>query len=277
MPGHQLTSTATCTAFRAVGGGKPAAAGEQTPVTGPVLAERVGWLADLIRGMADDLVDAHWGSVDLAALAAGVGPDGRKLPKNGWMALRRLGWGATPPAGVVVSDRVRRIAEEEAGRALRLAVYRRQVAAVLIATWPADPVHRRDDEWSALRAALPDGVDNATIRNRTRQIAAFAAEHGRLPVDLGDLEDPPRVARQVSLAAADRQQVLVDRVDESTVRVWTQLPLTPAPASYRGWAWHTLEVRVPPMLPAGAQVCTPTPAAPPRQGPPRPAMAGPTH
>jgi hypothetical protein len=258
VPGHQLTSTAPCTAFRAVCGGKPGAAGERTPVTGPVLAERVGWLADLIRSMADDLICAHWVHVDLAALAAGVGPDGRKLPSNGWMALRRLGWGATAPAGVVVSDRVRRIAEEEAGRALRLAVYRRQVTAVLIATWPADPFNRTDDEWSALRAVLPDGVDNATIRNRTRQIATFAAEHDRLPVDLCDLEDPPTVARQVSLAAADRQQVLVDRVDDTTVRVRTQLPLTAAPASYRDWAWHTLVVSLPPTVPAGARVCTPT-------------------
>ena len=258
MPGRELTSTAPCTAFRAVCGGNPAAVGEQTPVTGPVLAERVGWLADLVRGMAHDLVCAHWVDVDLAALACGVGPDGRKLPGNGWMALRRLGWGATAPAGVVVSDRVRRIAEEEAARALRLAVYRRQVSAALTATWPADPFNRTDDEWSALRAVLPDGVDNATVRNRTRQIAAFAAEHERLPADLCELEDPPTVARQVSLAAADRQQVLVDRVDDTTVRVRTQLPLTAAPASYRDWAWHTLEVRLAPTVAAGARVCTPT-------------------
>jgi hypothetical protein len=46
---------------------------------------------------------------------------------------------------VVVSDRVRRIAEEEAARALRLAVHRRAVVAALLATWPADPdgPHRR--------------------------------------------------------------------------------------------------------------------------------------
>jgi hypothetical protein len=56
------------------------------PVTGVVLAERVGWLADLIRSMANDLISAHWVDVDLAALAAWVGPDGRRLPSNGWMA-----------------------------------------------------------------------------------------------------------------------------------------------------------------------------------------------
>ncbi|HET8681659.1 MAG TPA: transposase, partial [Micromonosporaceae bacterium] len=156
------------------------------------------------------------------------------------------------------SDRVRRIAEEEAARALRLAAYRRSVTAALLATWPADPSNRTDKQWSALRAALGEGVDNATIRNRTRQIAAFAAKHDRLPADLCELEDPPAVARQVSLAATDRQQVLLDRVDESTVRVRTQLPLTAAPASYRDWAWHTLQVRLPPTVPAGAAVCTPT-------------------
>ncbi|PWR14743.1 hypothetical protein DKT69_06260, partial [Micromonospora sicca] len=114
MAGSVLTSTATCTAYRAVCGGKPDAPGVQAPVSGRVLAERVGWLADLVRGMADEVIGARWSDADLAELAGGVGPDGRRLPGNGWMALRRLGWGAVPPAGVVVSDRVRRIAEEEA-------------------------------------------------------------------------------------------------------------------------------------------------------------------
>jgi hypothetical protein len=45
-------------------------------VAGRVLAERVGWLADLVRGMADDLVRVHWVDDDLARLAAGGGPDG---------------------------------------------------------------------------------------------------------------------------------------------------------------------------------------------------------
>jgi hypothetical protein len=75
-----------------------------------------------------------------------------------------------------------------------------------------------------LRAVLPDGVDNPTIRNRTRQITGYVTENGRLPANLCELEQPPTVARQVSLAAADRQQVVVDRIDEATVRVWAQLP-----------------------------------------------------
>lgn len=258
MAGCELTSTARCTAFRAVCAGKPDASGVHKPVPGRLLAQRVGWLADLVRVMADELIAAHWSDADLAVLAGGVDPDGRSLPGNGWMALRRLGWNSVAPAGAVVSDRVRRIAEEEAARALRLAVHRRAIIAALIATWPADPLARTDDEWSALRALLPEGTDNATIRNRTRQIVAFVTEHGRVPAGLCELEAPPTVARQVSLAAADRQQVVVERVDTTRVRVWTQLPLCAAPVSYRDWTWHALDVRLPPVVPAGVKVCTPT-------------------
>lgn len=258
MAGAWLTSTATCTAFRAVCGGRPAAPGVPVPVAGRVFAERVGWLADLVRVMADQVVAARWSDADLAVLAGGVGPDGRRLPSNGWMALRRLGWGAVAPAGVVVSDRVRRIAEEEAARALRLGCHRRAVVAALLAAWPADPFARTDEEWSALRAALPEGTDNATIRNRTRQITAYGGAHGRLPAGLCEVEGPPTVARQVSLAAADRQQVVVDRVDGRVVRVWSQLPMCAAPASYRDWAWHAFDVVLPPTVPGGGKVCTPT-------------------
>ncbi|WP_455353324.1 hypothetical protein [Streptomyces sp. SYSU K217416] len=42
------------------------------------------------------------------------------------MALRTLGWPATVPEGRYVPDRVRRIAEEQAGRALRSAWWRTQ-------------------------------------------------------------------------------------------------------------------------------------------------------
>jgi hypothetical protein len=111
--------------------------------------------------------------IPLATLAGGVGPDGRDLAGNGWMALRRLGWGAVAPPGVAVSDRVRRIAEEEAARALRLACHRRGVIAALAATWPKDPFARTDDEWKALRAVLPAGVDNATIRPISRRASGL--------------------------------------------------------------------------------------------------------
>ena len=69
---------------------------------------------------------------------------------------------STPPGaalgGVVVSDRVRRIAEEHAARLLRLAVHRDGVLHAVVAAWPADPARRTAAQWQALWAVAPDGV-----------------------------------------------------------------------------------------------------------------------
>src|SRR5258707_13595489 len=121
----------------------------------------MGGLAARVQEMAAVVVAGHWSDGELGVLGGGVVLDGGGLPAKGWMAVRRLGWGAAAPAGVVVSDRVRRIAEEEAARLLRAAVHRRAGGAALLGTWPADPTAPPNEEWSALRSALPDGLDNA--------------------------------------------------------------------------------------------------------------------
>lgn len=125
-----VTATATCTAFRAVE--------ERTGgvVTSRVPVERVGFLAALTQAMSAAVVAARWNDGDLGRVGSGVGLDGRALPSKGWMALRRLGWGAGMPEGVYVSDRVRRVAEEAAARVLRLAVHRQQILEAILAAWP---------------------------------------------------------------------------------------------------------------------------------------------
>jgi hypothetical protein len=64
-----------------------------------VLAQRVGWAADLVSGMVVELLAAHWNAADVDLLASGVDASGRALPSNAWMALRRLGWSVTPAGG----------------------------------------------------------------------------------------------------------------------------------------------------------------------------------
>ena len=103
-----------------------------------LLVRRVAWLADLAGDLTARLVAARWNAADLDALGSGVGLDGRVLPSKGWMALRRLGWGVSPPAGVHVCDRVLRCAQEQAARLLRLALHRRRLVAAIVATWPQD-------------------------------------------------------------------------------------------------------------------------------------------
>ncbi|WP_433429586.1 zinc ribbon domain-containing protein [Nonomuraea sp. CA-141351] len=95
----------------------------------------------------------------------------------------------------------------------------------------------------------------AQIRNRTRQIAAYLVEHGALPADLTDLEQPPNVAAQIVLAAADRQLVALERTGDHSARLRVRLPLVEAPASGRECAWHVLDVALPPTVPRAATLC----------------------
>jgi hypothetical protein len=249
----ELTATATCSAYRAV----IEVTGEQ--VGQRHLVERVGWLAELVQRVAAAVVAARWTEADLATLAAGVDQAGRRLPAKGWMVLRRLGWRAVAPVGVYASDRVRRAAEELAARSLRLATHRRAIVQAVLATWPKDPPRRAEQEWAALRALLPAGTTTAEVRNRTRQVRAFTARHdGRLPVGITELEAPPQVAAQVLLAAADKQFVAMIRAGEQVARLRVQLPQTAAPASPADWAWHTIDVRLPPTVAAEAALQAPT-------------------
>jgi hypothetical protein len=88
-------------------------------LTTATLAERVAWCAALVQSMAARLSAGHWNPDGLESLASGRDRAGRPLPAMAWMALRRLGWGTAPPEGVTVNDRVVRMAQEQAGRALR--------------------------------------------------------------------------------------------------------------------------------------------------------------
>jgi hypothetical protein len=252
-PMAALTATVTCTAFRAV----EEATGELVPAR--LLAVRVGLLAALTQQMAAAMVAARWNDGDLATVGSRVGPDGRALPAKGWMALRRLGWAAVAPDGVYVPDRVRRVAEEAAARALRLAVHRRAVVHAILGTWPPVPGRRSDAEWAALRGRLPHGVSDAELRNRTRQLRAYTTDHGgRLPASLTELEAVPRIGGVVLLAAADKQLVTIQRTGPNTAVLHVKLPLTGRPAAPAQWAWHTIQLALPEHVPPDARLCVPT-------------------
>jgi Putative transposase DNA-binding domain len=256
----ELTATASCTACRAVIEASGELVGQRQ------LAERVGWMAALAQRLAGSIVTAHWTDGDLDALAAGVDAAGRHLPSKGWMALRRLGWTASVAEGGSVSDRVCRTAEEPAARTLRLALHRRVIGKAILAAWPKDPGKRTDAAWATMRALLPVGTTNTEvrsrtrqIRSRTRQIRAWAAGHdGRLPDVLTELEPPPHSPAQLLLAAADKQLTTLARADEQRARLRVRLPLVAAPATTADWAWHGIDLRLPPTVPADAGLAAPT-------------------
>ncbi|MFD6876136.1 MULTISPECIES: zinc ribbon domain-containing protein [unclassified Streptomyces] len=227
----------------------------------PALAERVGWAADLVSGMAAVLLDAHWNAADVDALASGEDDAGRKLPPNAWMALRRLGWAAVPPLGVRVNDRIVRMAQEQVGRALRSMKWRMDVTAGVLATWPAEPGRRAADEWDAVRGVVPGGRDlpAGVIDARTRQIVTFLREHDRLPTDVFEIERRPRTARMLLLAACDGQQATMERSEEPTrALLRLQLPTRRDPRSYQDWTWVSCPLPLPPTVPTSAVLHLPT-------------------
>ncbi|MFD7409703.1 zinc ribbon domain-containing protein [Streptomyces sp. NPDC059866] len=226
------------------------------------LAQRVGWAADLVSGMAAELLAEHWSAADVGVLAAGEDAGGRRLPSNAWMALRRLGWTAAPAGGVRVNDRIVRMAQEQAGRALRSANWRAELTWAVLETWPCDPGRRTPEEWDRVREAVPGGryLPSSVIRSRTRQITAFVTKHGRLPADVFELEAPPRAARMLLLSACDGQQATLERGEGDPQRALLrlQLPTRSDPPSYRDWTWVACPVTLPPTVPPGAVLHLPT-------------------
>jgi hypothetical protein len=98
------------------------------------------------------------------------------------------------------------------------------------------------------------------IKARTRQITAFVNEHGRLPVDVFELEEAPRAARMLVLAAVDRQQATLERAEDDTARVLlrVQLPRRPDPRSYADWTCVACPITLPPTVPPDAVLHLPT-------------------
>ncbi|KUO21456.1 transposase [Streptomyces dysideae] len=224
-----------------------------------VLAQRVGWAADLVCGMAAGLLAGHGNAADVDVLASGEDAGGRKLPSQAWMALRRLGWTAAPAGGVKVNDRIVRMAQEQAGRALRSAHWRAGLTSAVLQTWPCDPGRRTPTEWDQVREAVPGGryLPSSVIRSRTRQITTFATKHGRLPTDVSELEAPPGAARMLLLlSACDGQQATIERSEDDPQRA--PLPTRPDPRSYRDWTWVACPLTLPPTVPPGAVLHLPT-------------------
>lgn len=256
----ERVACATASAFR----GLDAVTGEVLNTAG--LAERVGWLTWLVESMAAAVIAGHWSRPEIEQLASGCAPSGEKLPSNAWMALRTLGWTATVPEGLYVPDRVRRIAEEQAGRVLRAAQWRAQVVDAVLATWPADnpdPMRRSEVEWEALRAACPDGaaVPVSVLRGRTQQVQRFLTARHRLPVDVCEMEAAPGAGRQVVLAAADKQLTTLTRCEDDPAHygvLTVRLPARPNPRGRADWHPVVLRFRLPPTVGATAALHAPT-------------------
>ncbi|MEH0418872.1 hypothetical protein [Streptomyces sp. B21-083] len=130
-----------------------------------------------------------------------------------------------------------------------------------MATWPVDPKRRTAEEWEQVREAVPGGqfLPSSVIRSRTRQAVVFRQKHGRLPVDVFELEPAPRAAQMLLLSACDGQQATLERANDTTrALLRLQLPTRPDPRSYADWTWVACPIALPPTIPANAVLHLPT-------------------
>src|SRR5450755_329807 len=148
------------------------------------------------------------------------------------------------------------------GAVCESAQWRAELTAAVLATWPADLDKRTGDEWDAVRQAAPAGehLPSSVIRSRTRQIAAFARKHDRMPADVFELEAAPPAARMLLLAACDRQEATIERhgTDPRRALLRLQLPVRSDPGSYRDWTWVACPISLPPTVPPDAVLHLPT-------------------
>lgn len=245
-----MVATAPCRAQRGV----EVATGEV--LTARAVAERVGWALGLVSKAGSALLRDHYLPDDLDILASGVGSDGRALPSHGTVVARRLGW-EVADVGAYLPDRFRRLVEEQVVRRLRQAAWTDRVLTAVAATWPLDPARRTAEEWSALWQAAPAGLDRASVRNRTRQVATFSAGHGRFPESVCEIEPEPRFGSCLPLAAVDQQMARVER-EGRLLRLRVKLPATPRPVARGDWVWVELPVQLPAHVPAQAVLSVPT-------------------
>ncbi len=97
-------------------------------------------------------------------------------------------------------------------------------------------------------------MPSPVIRARTRQVQAFEKEHGRLPADVFELEDPPGASALLLLSACDKQEAVIERcaAEPGRALLRVKLPSRPDPRSRRDWSWVRVALVLPPTVPAGA-------------------------
>ena len=189
-------------------------------VSGRRLAQRIGFLLDLVTTIGTEVISSHWNEQDLLIyLQPGQDSFAHKAMTDtfGQLNLRSNGY---------MPSRVGYMALETVGRTLRSCGHRYDVLRALL---------RGDD------SLLPTTTDAVSMRNLRRAIRKFEKENGRRPLSLFELEpEHPRIARHAILAAVDKQFCEMDG-DRLKIR----LPLVADPQKPSDWAWHDIAYRTP--------------------------------
>ena len=199
-----------------------------------LLHARVDYLIDLVLELARSELAKHWNESDLKAYLTDPRP---AFAYKAWG--QSFGWpGLKSKESDVpyLPSRAAYCALEAAGRTVRSAKFRMDILEALLADLP-----------------VPAKADAVSVRNLTRALNNYAKKNnGQRAKSFWDLEpDPPKVARQVLLAATDSQFCVLAANEINLL-----LPLIANPQSPKDWSWHLIPYRRPKHLEGLA--CKPT-------------------
>jgi len=199
-------------------------------------------------------VAVHWSDSDWGSLL--VGRPGRRPLPEGVAGLAAPLWGAVGPVRDVVSDRVRyRVAEEEAarrcGRQCPPRGGRGLSGSVPVTHGPPSGEWRRCGRCSPKGGqrvlSVPEpGWKDQRVRSSTSVGCRAPVVTWRVRLGLRGRSSLRRGPAKVGCTAWKTHAASVDHAADC-----------PAPASYRDWAWHCLDVALPPAdRPSGSSVFT---------------------
>jgi len=213
--GAVLVRTAPVRLFRATIG--------EEQVSEKLLAQRVEFLIDLTVNLTESELAKHWNDSDFKTYLTDPQPS---FAYKAWG--QTFGW---PELKTKDSDtaylpsRASYCALEAAGRTVRSSKFRQEILEALIAGSP-----------------VPVKADAVSLRNLTRSLNNYAKKHNKQQAkSFWELETkPPKVARQVLLAATDSQFCVLAANEINLL-----LPLISNPQSPKDWAWHLIPYRRP--------------------------------
>jgi hypothetical protein len=203
--------------------------------------QRMRWLASIVSAAAQERIAAAWADRAVEDVT-------EPAVSHASVAVERAyGRAAWPPPGIHASDRVRRMADESAGRSLRSSARQISILSAMLphmvpaADFALLSAADRGRASAAMSDDLPDDTTPVERRNLLRAVRSAEKAAGAMPSSAYDVLSPPSGsgAFVLPLDAADDQQV---RLGDGSLSVL--LPTAAAPGQ-RDWAWHTLPLDIP--------------------------------
>ena len=210
------------------------------------LRERVQWLAELVRTAAQSRLVEVWEDQRVVDITA------KGVPGHAHVAVGYCyGKTAWPPVGVYASDRMRRMADELSGRALRSSARRLSILDSIIPVWITREewvqlsANERVKQTKKIWASVPSSTTQVEVSHSLRQLEEFYKREEQQPINAYEITKAPELKTALlPLDACDRQQVFIEE-DKTGLVLHVKLPTRRHPRNRKDYSWHIIPLLLP--------------------------------